>query len=392
MSLLLWTSVSVAAMTPSAFETALFADQPPVAASAVGASAAPPSASETMSQEAAQDTATLPEQEIVPPPVVRTLPSPSSQGAPAPGSDIVVTGERRGLAPDPLRSVNETAFKATQAIDDAITGPAARAYKKTLPREVRKGIHNFLYNFREPVVFVNFLLQHKIGKAAETFARFAINTTAGVAGIFDVAKKKPFKLPRRSNGFANTLGFYGVPNGPFLFLPITGPTTLRDLFGGAIDRLILPFTYGSRVTKPAFVIPFATLSVLDHRSEFDGTLKKLHDNAADPYANSRTFYLQRRQAEIDALKRGEPLVGGMTEPPEDVDERGRPIRAEQREITPPPVVPTITTPAPSAAAPASETGAAFPASAAANDNAGKPTTRGDAAAASEAATDRAPAA
>ncbi|WP_019515982.1 MlaA family lipoprotein [Sphingomonas sp. Mn802worker] len=375
MSLLLWTSVSVAAMTPTAFETTLFADQPPVALSVAEMSDAQPAPMQTAAAE----------QEIVPPPVVRTLP-PASNGGATPGTDIVVTGERRGLAPDPLRSVNETAFKATQAIDDAITGPAARAYKKTLPREVRKGIHNFLYNFREPVVFVNFLLQHKIGKAAETFARFAINTTAGVAGIFDVAKKKPFKLPRRSNGFANTLGFYGVPNGPFLFLPITGPTTLRDLFGGAIDRLILPFTYGSRVTKPAFVIPFATLSVLDHRSEFDGTLKKLHDNAADPYANSRTFYLQRRQAEIDALKRGQPLVGGMTEPPKDVDERGRPIRDEDA-ITPPPVVRTITKPAP-AADPPRDTGseALTPAPSAANDNAGAKTDG------AETAADRAPAA
>lgn len=387
MSLLLWTSVSVAAMTPSAFETALFADQPPVAMAEVEATGA---LSQTTQAEAA-------EPEIVPPPVVRTLPQAGAPGEAVPGNDIVVTGQRRGIAPDPFRSVNETAFKATQAVDDAITGPAARAYKKTLPREVRKGIHNFLYNFREPVVFVNFLLQHKIGKAAETLARFAINTTAGVAGILDVAKKKPFKLPRRSNGFANTLGFYGVPNGPFLFLPITGPTTLRDLFGGAIDRLILPFTYGSRVTKPAFVIPFATLSILDHRSEFDGTLKKLHDGVADPYANSRTFYLQRRQAEIDALKRGEPLIGGMTEPPADVDERGRPIRADEREITPPPVVPTITNAGPSASvvepapAPAvgSATGTAASVPPAANDNVGDKLSRDDAAAATNAEADHA---
>jgi phospholipid-binding lipoprotein MlaA len=359
LSLLLWTSVSVAAMTPSAFETALFADQP--AATTIDATAALP----VITQQAEPVVAQPAETEIVPPPVVRTLPPTAAQGGAGVGSDIVVTGERRGIAPDPFRSVNETSFKATQAVDSAITGPAARAYKKTLPREVRNGIHNFLYNFREPVVFLNFLLQHKIGKAAETFARFAINTTAGVAGVFDVAKKKPFKLPRRSNGFANTLGFYGVPNGPFLFLPITGPTTVRDLFGGAIDRLILPFTFGRRVTKPEFVIPFATLSVLDHRSEFDDTLKKLHENVDDPYANSRTFYLQRRQAEIDALKRGQPLVGGMTEPPADVDERGRPVRAEEPAGSAPA---PASTPAPANAPAAVDAPRAEPVPAAANDN------------------------
>ena len=366
MSLLLWTSVSVAAMTPGAFETALFADQP--AGASIEAVAAPPVSMQQAEPVVDQGA----EPEITPPPVVRTLPPAAAQGGAGVGSDIVVTGERRGIAPDPFRSVNETAFKATQAVDDAITGPAARAYKKTLPREVRKGIHNFLYNFREPVVFVNFLLQHKIGKAAETFARFAINTTAGVAGIFDVAKKKPFKLPRRSNGFANTLGFYGVPNGPFLFLPITGPTTLRDLFGGAIDRLILPFTYGSRVTKPAFVVPFAALSILDHRSEFDDTLKKLHDNVDDPYANSRTFYLQRRQAEIDALKRGQPLVGGMTEPPADVDERGRPVRAEEPagSAPAPASTPAPAEPPATEALPAGDAPPTGPVPAAANDNGG----------------------
>lgn len=379
MSLLLWTSVSVAAMTPSAFEVALFADQPPVSAS-VAAPAIAPQASSAASSEA--------EPEIVPPPVVPTLPPARGRDGAAPGGDIVVTGERRGLAPDPLRGVNETSFKATQAVDGAITGPAARAYKKTLPREIRNGIHNFLYNFREPVVFLNFVLQHKIGKAAETFARFAINTTAGVAGIFDVAKKKPFKLPRRSNGFANTLGFYGVPNGPFLFLPITGPTTVRDLFGGAIDRLILPFTFGSRVTKPEFVIPFATLSVLDHRSEFDDTLKKLHENVDDPYANSRTFYLQRRQAEIDALKRGEALVGGMTEPPADVDARGRPIRAEE---------PAADVPAPADAPavqplPAGDAPPAEPVPPAANDNGDGAAAASDAVAPTAGEAERVPAA
>ena len=330
MSLLLWTSVSVAALTPAAvpatFEATLFADHPAIASGMINTVAPPQSAPAVDSTE----------RDIVPPPVVRTLP----QERGAPSNDIVVTGRGRGTAPDPFRSVNETSFKATQAVDDAITGPVARAYKKTAPKEFREGVHNFLYNLREPVVFANFLLQHKIGKAAETVARFAINTTAGVAGLFDVAKRKPFKLPRRSNGFANTLGFYGVPNGPFMFLPLVGPTTVRDLFGGAIDRLVLPVVYGGTITKPEVVIPLGVLGVLDHRSEFDDTLDKLHKKSADPYASSRTFYLQRRQAEIDALKRGSALVGGMSEAPAGVDAQGRPtMGAPPTDVpaTPPPV-------------------------------------------------------
>src|SRR3546814_2534491 len=77
-----------------------------------------------------------------------------------------------------------------------------------------------------------------LGKALETVGRFAINSTIGAAGVFDVAKKAPINLPYRSNGFANTLGFYGVEPGPYFFLPLVGPTTLRDMVGDGIDLLV----------------------------------------------------------------------------------------------------------------------------------------------------------
>src|SRR3546814_2446438 len=91
------------------------------------------------------------------------------------------------------------------------------------------GLGNALRNISEPVNFLNFLLQFKIGKAAETLGRFVVNTTFGVGGLVDVAKTKPFNLPYRRNGFANTLGFYGVEPGPYFYLPLVGPTTLRDM-------------------------------------------------------------------------------------------------------------------------------------------------------------------
>jgi phospholipid-binding lipoprotein MlaA len=243
-------------------------------------------------------------------------------------ADIVVTARENAAKIDPLRALNERSFEATEAVDKALVAPIARAYKKTAPKPFRDGVHNVLYNLREPVVFINFLLQHKIGKAVETVGRFGINTTIGLLGAFDVAKRKPFKLPRRGNGFADTLGFYGVPPGPFMFLPLVGPTTVRDLIGGSIDRLVLPIAAGRRVTQPAFVIPAAVLGVLDHRSEFDDTLRTLHEDAADPYANTRTFYLQRRQAEIDHLRgRGTGSSSPMSEAPKaPIDERGREVK------------------------------------------------------------------
>lgn len=219
-----------------------------------------------------------------------------------PENDIIVTAVRRPLAPDPIEAVNMASFGATQAVDKAFIGPISLAYKNHVPSPIRSGIHNFLYNLREPIVFLNFLLQLKFGKAAETAARFAINTTVGIGGVMDIAKRKPFKLPRRGNGFADTLGFYGVPNGPFMFLPIVGPTTVRDLFGGFVDRLILPVGVGKPFTSTTYTAPAGALGALDHRAEFDEELHILHDNVPNPYESSRDFYLRRRQAEIDYLK------------------------------------------------------------------------------------------
>ena len=232
--------------------------------------------------------------------------------------DIVVTGRPR-IPGDPLEKVNARSFAATQAVDKAFVGPVALAYEHTVPGPVRSGLRNFLYNLKEPDVFLNFLLQLKPGKAGETLGRFAINSTIGGAGLFDVAKRRPFKLPRRPNGFADSLGYYGVKPGPFMFLPLVGPTTLRDLVGDGLDRLVLPLSVGRPFNQLTYDgSDRASSARLDHRAEFDEQLHKLHDGTADPYAASREFYLQGRQAEIDHLRGRHGATGspapGLTNP------------------------------------------------------------------------------
>jgi phospholipid-binding lipoprotein MlaA len=169
-----------------------------------------------------------------------------------------------------------------------------------VPGPVRSGLHNFLSNLTEPVVFVNFLLQGKPGKAFETLGRFTVNTTVGVAGLVDVAKKKPFNLPHRNNGFADTLGFYGVGPGPYFFLPIIGPTTLRDLFGWGLDKAFLPTLAGAPFSSPAYAIGSGTVKSLDDRVEFDAKLREFRASD-DPYVAERKYYLAQRKAEIEAL-------------------------------------------------------------------------------------------
>ncbi len=123
--------------------------------------------------------------------------------------------------------------------------------------------------------------------------------------MIDVAQKKPFRLPRRPNGFANTLGYYGVKPGPFLFLPLIGPTTVRDLIGLGIDRMVLPSAFGQPFNQPTYTVPASIVGSLDYRVEFDAQLHKLRDTS-DPYAASRANYLESRQAEIDALRGRRP--------------------------------------------------------------------------------------
>lgn len=217
-------------------------------------------------------------------------------------ADIVVRAEARTVPGDPLQQLNLKAFKAVQAVDHAVIRPAAMAYSHIVPNPIRSGFRNFLNHLTEPVVFVNFLLQLKPGKAAETLGRFAINSTVGVAGIFDIAKRRPFKLPHRPNGFAYTMGYYGVKPGPFLFLPLVGPTTVRDLIGVILDRAFVPFAFGKPFNRPAYAIPTNVFSQLDQRAQLDATLNKLHAESGRPYGATREDYLERRQAEIDVLR------------------------------------------------------------------------------------------
>lgn len=228
--------------------------------------------------------------------------------------DIVVTAQRRSAPGDPLEKVNAKSFAVTQKVDDAFVAPVARAYERSVPGPVRSGLRNFLNNLHEPNVFLNFLLQLKPGKAAETLGRFAINSTIGGAGLFDVAKRRPFKLPRRANGFADSLGYYGVKPGPFLFLPLIGPTTLRDLVGGGLDGVVLPLSVGPPFNRVTYTVPTAVLREFDNRNQFDEQLTKLRETA-DPYAAAREFYFQRRQREIDDLRgRGRGEGGSKSAP------------------------------------------------------------------------------
>ncbi|MEO1730790.1 MAG: VacJ family lipoprotein [Pseudomonadota bacterium] len=240
-----------------------------------------------------------------------------------PGEDdpnvIVVTGAYGPPAGDPIAAINEESYRITQQLDNVLVEPMAYAYRDGLPGPIRDGLGNFVQNLGEPNNALNFLLQGKFGKAFETLGRLLINTTLGLGGLIDIAEKPGIGLPYRRNGFGNTLGYYGVGGGPYLYLPITGATNARDLVGSGLDQLFLPTVIGAPFNQIEFTAPYFVISNLDSRLEFDAELARI-DDTIDPYAARRDSYLYRRAKEIAELKGEEP-----PEPPaimEEVDGTG----------------------------------------------------------------------
>ncbi|MBU7581053.1 MAG: VacJ family lipoprotein [Porphyrobacter sp.] len=232
------------------------------------------------------------------------------EGAPAPedeeaANEIVVEGQVGPPKADPIERINEESYRAVQAVDKALVEPVAYAYRDGLPEPIRDGLGNVVRNLGEPSAALNFLLQGKVGKAFETLGRLAINTTIGVGGLFDVAKKPGIGLPYRRNGFANTLGYYGVGPGAYLYLPVTGATSVRDLVGSTLDQALLPFAVGKPFNRPAYAAGYFVVNGLDQRLEFDEEIASIR-NSDDPYRLRRETYLAQRRRDIAMLK-GEPI-------------------------------------------------------------------------------------
>jgi phospholipid-binding lipoprotein MlaA len=198
-------------------------------------------------------------------------------------------------------------------LDKALFRPVAFGFKAVVPKPARSGIRNVLSNLTEPIVFLNDLLQLKPGRAVKTLGRFAINTTAGVGGLFDPAKTA--KLPHRANGFGNTLGRYGIGPGPYLFIPLAGPGDFRDLLGGQADRIVLPLAIKHPFNSFKYQIAEGAFTGLDLRIESDADLKVLLGGAADPYATLRSVYLQNRAAEVRAVRGQTDSTGGALDDP-----------------------------------------------------------------------------
>ena len=191
---------------------------------------------------------------------------------------------------DPLEPLNRGIYKFNDAVDKAVLKPVATGYKETMPDPVRTAVGNFFSNLDDVLVLLNDLLQFKLERAATDFSRLVWNTTVGIAGLIDVAT--PMDLAKHNEDFGQTLGYWGVGNGPYLVLPFFGPSTLRDAVGSAVDAQFDPVVQHTPIPERNSAI---AIHSVDARSRLLDAETVLDEAAIDRYVFLRDAYLQRRR-------------------------------------------------------------------------------------------------
>lgn len=218
-----------------------------------------------------------------------------------------------GALNDPFERTNRAVFAFNDKFNKYVTLPIAWVYVQQLPTPARKGMNNMLANLESPVTFANDLLQGEMTRAGETLLRFALNSTVGLAGISDVAARNG--LPRHTSDFGQTLGVYGVNSGPFLVLPLIGPSTPRDTFGAAVDLFADPLVYlppsWPLAARAGTAVGVHTAAPFEEHARSITFRNQLAGDSVDPYGTMRSVYRQQRLREIE---------GGSTPPLPDEQE------------------------------------------------------------------------
>jgi|SRR5579871_2746322 len=207
------------------------------------------------------------------------------------GCATLPPGEKRDPR-DPWERLNRTTFKVNMAVDHAVARPIARGYKKVVPGVVRTGVSNFMDNLFYPVTMANDLLQLKFKPFGQDIGRFVMNTVVGIGGLFDPATKAG--IPKHDEDLGQTFGWYGVHPGPYLMIPILGPSDIRDGVGRIGDGFLSPLSY---VNNNYIRYGIYGVDVLDIRYRLLPQ-DPLLDEAYDPYTFLKNAYLQRRQFQV----------------------------------------------------------------------------------------------
>lgn len=192
---------------------------------------------------------------------------------------------------DPAEPTNRAIFDANIALDDHALRPVAEAYRDNVPKPVQAGLRHAASNLGEPEVAFNHLLQGRTSKSWNSVERFAINSTLGLGGLFDVATD--WGVKHEDADFGQTFGVWGVGEGPFVELPLFGPSNPRDALGTVLTLVLNPFDLA--VGPPiAFDVAFGATDALDQRAQAIEPLDDLRKNSIDFYAALRSAYRQNR--------------------------------------------------------------------------------------------------
>lgn len=203
---------------------------------------------------------------------------------------------------DPLEPFNRTVFNFNDGVDRALIKPVATAYQDVTPELVRRGVTNFFGNISDAWSMVNNVLQFKPEAAGESFFRVAVNTFWGLGGILDVASE--MQIGKHTMDFGQTMGYWGVASGPYLVLPLLGPSSVRDSIGTLVD---MQGNLVNRVDDVPVRNSLIGLRAVNARARLLGVGDVLEQAALDKYSFARDIYLQRRRNSI----------GGAADQPEE---------------------------------------------------------------------------
>lgn len=196
---------------------------------------------------------------------------------------------------DPLEPINRPVHEFNKGVDSVLVRPVSQVYGAVVPPPAQDGVSNFANNLGQPSNFVNYVLQGDFENAAHSFARFAVNSTFGLAGLIDVASNGG--MTDRPTDFGATLHRWGAPEGPYVEVPLYGGATSRQAIGTVVDVLLDPL--GRVGAKERRIVMAATgLEIVDLRHRFRTVVDALLYESSDSYTALRTAYLQRRRAEL----------------------------------------------------------------------------------------------
>jgi len=218
---------------------------------------------------------------------------------------------------DPAEPTNRAVFAVNRGLDSAILKPLATVYRDVLPKFFQDRMNDLLDNLRSPVIFVNDLLQGEIDRAIATLARFVVNSTFGLAGLNDIATD--IGMEGHDEDFGQTLAVWGVPDGPYVMLPLFGPSNPRDTVGLVVDFLVDPFNlWAGNTGRDYAILSRAGARGIDQRAIYMEALDDIERTSLDYYASIRSLYRQRRAEEI---RNGKPSANmpapGLSQAPAD---------------------------------------------------------------------------